>query len=78
MWIDYKCNKCGTKQTLKIGMTEERPKEVDCIKKGCDGKATFMFSQLKESRTIIKDHMRATGGSSMNYTKMDRKLKKFK
>lgn len=78
MWIDYQCNKCKTKQTLKLKMTDERPKEIDCIEEGCDGKATFMFSQLKESKTIIPEHMKALGKGSMKYNKIPRELKKFK
>jgi DNA-directed RNA polymerase subunit RPC12/RpoP len=74
----YQCKECKEKFDIILeSIHDEKPKEVKCIKEDCSGKATFFWGQLKGSTTIIKDHMKAGGSKSMNYSKINRDQKKF-
>lgn len=79
IYRDYKCNKCGKKQTIKqTSILEEKPKALECLEDNCTGVATYDWSQLKGNAIIIKDHMKAGGSQTVKYNKIPKENRKFK
>lgn len=75
----YKCKKC--KKTFDITLDSiftDKPKEIACESEKCNGKAVYDISELKGSTTIIPEHMRALGKSSVDYNKIPRNKRKYK